>query len=118
RLAETLAEFRGRLRARAETLDIVERQRILRLVVQEILVGSDTIRIRHSIPVVNSGTGGSTSPGSPICPGTGTGFGSYLLRMGSPKEASPLFLSGRSHPSFAKEGSSPAAGITCVRASG
>jgi len=106
RLAETLAEFRGRLRARAETLDIVERQRILRLVVQEILVGSDTIRIRHSIPVVNSGTGGSTSPASPICPGTGTGFGSYLLRMGSPKEASPLFLNGRSHPSFAKEGSS------------
>ena len=91
RLAETLSEFRGKLRARAQTLDIAERQRILRLVVQEILVGSDTIRIRHSIPIANSLTGGSTSPGLPICSGTGTGFGIYLLCKGSPDEASRFF---------------------------
>jgi len=104
RLAETLSEFRGKLRARAQTLDIVERQRILRLVVQEILVGSDTIRIRHSIPIANSVTGGSTSPGSPICSGT-TGFGSYLLCKGSPNEASQLFLVRASTPPAAQEGS-------------
>jgi site-specific DNA recombinase len=83
RLAETLSEFRGKLRVRAETLDTVERQKILRLVVQDILVGSDTIRIRHSIPVGSSGPGRPGSPGSPTLPGAGTGFGSYLLRTGS-----------------------------------
>lgn len=88
RLAETLSEFRGKLRVRAETLDIVERQRILRLVVQEVLVGSDTIQIRHSIPVANSGTGRPGSADPPTRPGTGTGFGSYLLRKGSPADAS------------------------------
>ena len=83
RLAETLSEFRGKLRVRAETLDTVERQKILRLVVQDILVGSDTIRIRHSLPVSNSGPGRPASPGSPTPPGAGTGFGSYLLGTGS-----------------------------------
>jgi site-specific DNA recombinase len=93
RLAETLSEFRGKLRVRAETLDTVERQKILRLVVQDILVGSDTIRIRHSLPVGNSGPGRSGSPGSPTSPGAGTGFGSYLLRTGCHRTAlwrSPL----------------------------
>ena len=51
RLAETLAAFLTRLRAAAETLDIVERQRIVRLVVKEVLVNDDTIVIRHCIPV-------------------------------------------------------------------
>src|SRR5215470_12553046 len=65
RLAETLSEFRGRLRSRADTLDVIERQKILRLVVQEIIVGTDTIRIRHSIPVVDLGSGPSRGPTSP-----------------------------------------------------
>src|SRR5438128_123008 len=106
RLAETLSEFRGKLRIRAETLDTVERQKILRLVVQEILVGSDTIRIRHAIPIVDSGPTGHYTPAAPTRPGGGSGSGSYLLRMGSPKEASRHFLSGRSHPSLSKEGTS------------
>ena len=49
RLAETLSAFLTRLRAAAETLDIVERQRIVRLVVKEVLVNDDTIVIRHCI---------------------------------------------------------------------
>ena len=80
RLAETLSEFRGKLRVRAETLDTAERQTILRLVVQEILIGPDTLRIRHSIPVPDSGPPGHGSRGSPTSPVAGTGFGSYLLR--------------------------------------
>ena len=44
RLAETLAAFLTRLRATAETLDVVEQQRIVRLVVKEVLVSDDTIR--------------------------------------------------------------------------
>ena len=98
RLAETLSEFRGKLRVRAETLDAVERQKILRLVVQEILVGSDTIRIRHSIPVTDSGPGSHGNPGPPTSPFPGTGIGSYLLRTGSPNVASRLFLDRRSLP--------------------
>src|SRR5439155_24426303 len=80
RLAETLSEFRGKLRVRAETLDTVERQKILRLVVQEILVGSDTIRIRHSIPVTDFRPDGN---GGPTGSRGGLGSGSYLLRTGS-----------------------------------
>ena len=51
RLAETLSAFLTRLRASAETLDILERQRIVRLLVKEVLVSDDTIMIRHCIPV-------------------------------------------------------------------
>jgi len=51
RLAETLTAFLSRLRNAAETLSISERQRIVRLVVKEVLVGEDSITIRHSIPV-------------------------------------------------------------------
>ena len=51
RLAETLTAFLARLRRAAETLSISERQRIVRLVVKEILIGDDSITIRHSIPI-------------------------------------------------------------------
>ncbi len=51
RLAETLSAFLARLRTAADTLDVIERQRIVRLVVKEILIGDDSIVIRHSIPI-------------------------------------------------------------------
>src|SRR5262249_37344867 len=51
RLAETLTAFLTRLRSAAETLSVLERQKIVRLLVKEILVGEDTITIRHSIPI-------------------------------------------------------------------
>src|SRR3974377_1245126 len=54
RLVETLAEFRTRLRARGNVLEVTERQRVVRLLVQEILVGRDNITIRHSIPMPTS----------------------------------------------------------------
>jgi len=53
RLAETLSAFLSRLRSAAETLDVTERQRIVRLLVKEVLVGEDAIIIRHSIPVTS-----------------------------------------------------------------
>jgi len=86
-VAETLATFRGRLRARAETLDVRERQQILRLLVKEILVGSETITIRHSIPIPPPGSGSSgTPPPSSGMIGTQSKTG-YLLRSGSPLTA-------------------------------
>jgi len=81
-LAETLAAFRGKLRTRAETLDVRERQQIVRLLVKEILVDSTTIIIRHSLPVPPSGSGGRTSPPSSGMLGAQSESG-YLLRSGS-----------------------------------
>jgi site-specific DNA recombinase len=57
RVVETLDQFRDRLRANAEHLDIAERQKIVRLFVKEILVDSDSITIRHSIAVPASPPG-------------------------------------------------------------
>jgi site-specific DNA recombinase len=51
RLAETLSAFLARLRSAAETLSVMERQKIVRLLVKDVLVGDDTIMIRHSIPI-------------------------------------------------------------------
>src|SRR3954454_1580861 len=49
RLAETLSAFLVRLRSAAETLSVIERQKIVRLLVKDVLVGEDAITIRHSI---------------------------------------------------------------------
>src|SRR5258708_37155847 len=80
RLAETLATFLTRLRSSAGALEVLERQRVLRLLVKEILVGDDKIIIRHCIPL-------------PMAPGDGPPAGSadaalpatqsYLLRSRS-----------------------------------
>jgi site-specific DNA recombinase len=64
RLTETLATFMDRLRSSAPMLDIVERQRIVRLLVKEVLVDDDTIIIRHSIPIPTAPAGNDTPPGS------------------------------------------------------
>src|SRR3954470_5402541 len=68
KLADTIDSFLGRLTDGLDQLDIAGQQRILRLVVREVLVGGDddTITIRHSIPT-------PTSPDDP----------SYLLRGSS-----------------------------------
>src|SRR5215467_862029 len=58
-LAETLSAFLARLREAADTLDITERQRIVRLVIKEVLVDDDTIVIRHCIPVPSGSPHGS-----------------------------------------------------------
>ncbi|MDO8793709.1 MAG: recombinase family protein [Vicinamibacterales bacterium] len=81
RLAETLSAFLARLRLAADTLDVLERQRIVRLVVKEVLVGDDTIVLRHAIPVPSGPPGGSSPPplGGSDDPGADR---SYLLRTG------------------------------------
>src|ERR1039458_2984377 len=82
RLAETLTAFLARLRSAADTLDVLERQRIVRLVVKEVLIGDDTIVIRHCIPLAAP----SSPAGAPPTPGRPEGVQnaqSYLLRKGS-----------------------------------
>jgi site-specific DNA recombinase len=77
RLAETLTAFLARLRGAADTLNITERQRIVRLVVKDIQIGDDTITIRHSIAVAQG-----PSPGGCLSPNQ-TGTPNYLLCKGS-----------------------------------
>ncbi len=55
-LIESIEGFISHMRKSAQTLNIIDRQKIIRLLVKEILVGPDTINIRHSIP-----TGGAFS---------------------------------------------------------
>ncbi|HEU4731050.1 MAG TPA: recombinase family protein, partial [Kofleriaceae bacterium] len=57
KLADTLESFLTRLADRLDQLSLDEQQRILRLVVREIVVGGDddSITIRHSIPTPNGG---------------------------------------------------------------
>ena len=74
RLAETLSAFLARLRSAAETLSVIERQKIVRLLVKDILVGEDTIAIRHSIPIPlgssqNEGSGSSEGRNYLLCKG-------------------------------------------------
>jgi site-specific DNA recombinase len=60
KLADTLEGFLGRLADGLDQLNLEEQQRILRLVVREVLIGGDedTITIRHSIPTPNGGGSG------------------------------------------------------------
>jgi site-specific DNA recombinase len=76
RLAETLTAFLARLRGAADTLSINERQRIVRLVVKDVLIGEDTITIRHCIPVQQGPPQGGCIPPSQ------TGSSNYLLCKG------------------------------------
>ncbi len=75
RLAESMTDFLSQLQVNADTLDIIDRQKILRLIVKEILVDDDTITICHSIPTTSRASiiehsGNGKTPG-------------YLLRSGS-----------------------------------
>jgi site-specific DNA recombinase len=81
-LAENLNTFRKKLHARAQTLDVRERQQILRLLVKEILIDTQSLTIRHSIPI--SHTQKSFTPSGPSTtqplPSAAPQPPSYLLR--------------------------------------
>jgi site-specific DNA recombinase len=81
-LAESLEGFRTKLRVRAKTLDVCERQQILRLLVKEILVDANSLTIRHSLPIpqISSGSNNAQPPNS-IPSGTSQ-KPHYLLRSG------------------------------------
>jgi len=85
-LVEALGDFRSRLQMRADMLEIVERQKILRLLVKEILVGKETLTIRHSIRVPAGGPDPSGMPRPPHAapqPPTPQHGPHYLLRSDS-----------------------------------
>ncbi len=81
RLVESLAPFQARLRTRAESMDIGERQRIVRLLVKEVIVGSESITIRHCLPIAPAPVAPPASP-APACRPSG---GNSLLCTGGPR---------------------------------
>jgi site-specific DNA recombinase len=90
RLTHTLTEFRQRLQAKSETMELPQRQKILRLLVKEILVGADTITVRHSLPIAGlepPSDGPVDGPRSPRAPSGTPSGASYLLRSGSHRTA-------------------------------
>jgi site-specific DNA recombinase len=51
KLADDLKGFLAQLRDNAESAEVPERQRVLRLLVKDVLIGPEKITIRHRIPV-------------------------------------------------------------------
>jgi site-specific DNA recombinase len=56
KLAENLEGFLTRLRSNAVTATVPEQQRVLRLLVKDVLIGPERITIRHSIPTAGAAT--------------------------------------------------------------
>ena len=75
-IVETAEAFLRRIRTTANTLDVESRQKVLRLLVKEILVDHNTITIKHSIPLAGRGSPPRGTSGDTSSP-------SYLLRSGS-----------------------------------
>ena len=82
RLAETFTAFLARLQSAANTVDVTERQRIVRLVVKDVLVGDENIGIRHCIPAMSTLPPDNSLP-APSQPKCRTDYQSYLLHTGS-----------------------------------
>ncbi|UVK49731.1 recombinase family protein (plasmid) [Mesorhizobium sp. AR02] len=82
RLAETLTAFLQKLRASAQSLDVSDRQRIVRLLVKDVLVDDDTVIICHSLPMHTTipPSGNASSPSNGKSPSADK---SYVLRSGS-----------------------------------
>ncbi len=79
KLADNMDNILSKLRGAADTMSVVERQKVLRLVVSEVLIDDENIRVKHSIPLprANMPTGSTT----------GTKMPSYLLRKGRDQPA-------------------------------
>jgi site-specific DNA recombinase len=84
RIADSLSAFLSLLRSQAETLQVIERQKIIRLLVKEILIGKETITIRHSIPMAKADP--------KFEPQKNNIEQSYLLRPWSPKSVTGQYL--------------------------
>ena len=74
-LVGRIDDFLSRVRQSAESLNVLDRQKILRLVVKEVLVSGDTVTIKHSIPTSSSFPDRKRTP----APSGQTNMPSYLL---------------------------------------
>jgi site-specific DNA recombinase len=80
KLADDLEGFLTQLNGTAATAAVEERQRVLRLLVKDVLIGPEKITIRHRIPVRGSSPGGRQH--EPDADTEGDHRPGYLLRWG------------------------------------
>jgi len=66
-LNASMENFLAALQQSAQTLEIVERQKIVRLVVKQIIVNGDTLTIHHSIPISRSSQESQPSASYLLC---------------------------------------------------
>ena len=93
KLADDLDGFLAQLRGSAATTSIRERQRVLRLLVKDVLIGPDKITIRHRIPVRDRAT-------------SGDGHHDTTDTEGDMRQGYPLCW-GRDHPALRRPGDRP-----------
>jgi site-specific DNA recombinase len=62
----SMEQFLEQIKASAQNLTIEEKQKIVRLLVKDVVIGSDTITINHSIPLSGRGEG-QKMPGYRLC---------------------------------------------------
>src|SRR6266487_2014894 len=95
-LAGDLEGFLTQLRGNAATATIEDRQRVLRLLVKDILIGPEKITIRHRIPTPAGGSGARQRDPGPDTEGDHQR--DYLLRWGRDHAALWCSLLGRREP--------------------
>jgi site-specific DNA recombinase len=88
-LVGRIDDFLSRVLQSVESLSVLDRQKILRLVVKEVLVSGDTVTIKHSIPT----TFAYPDPKATPAPSGQTNVPSYLLCGRSHFPASGQYLS-------------------------
>jgi site-specific DNA recombinase len=66
-LNASMENFLAALQQSAKTLEIVERQKIVRLVIKQIIVNGDTLTIHHSIPISRSSQQSQPSTSYLLC---------------------------------------------------
>jgi site-specific DNA recombinase len=98
RLAGDLEGFLAQLRGNAATATVEERQRVLRLLVKDVLVGPEKITIRHRIPTRGSSPGGRHH--EPDTDTEGDHRPDYPLRWGRDHPALGSSLPGRGEPAI------------------
>jgi site-specific DNA recombinase len=95
KLADDLEGFLARLRASSATATTEDRQRVLRALVQDILIGPEKITIRHRIPVREPSSGGGHHDTTDT---EGDMRNSSLLRWGRDHTALGSSFPGRREP--------------------
>ena len=96
KLAAGLEGFLAQLHGSAATATVEERQRVLRLLVKDILIGPEKITIRHRIPTRAGGSGARQRDPRPDTEGDHRP--GYLLRWGRDHAALGSSLPGRREP--------------------
>ena len=91
KLADDLEGFLAQLRGNAATATVEERQRVLRLLVKDILIGPEKITIRHRIPTRADRSGARQRDPGPDTEGDHRA--GYLLRWGRGLAFAQLHLS-------------------------